>query len=36
LGVTPLPDNYSADQYFYEILVFTGHRKNAGTKSKVR
>ncbi len=35
LGVTPLPDNVKSDQYFYQILVFTGHRKNAGTKSKV-
>jgi hypothetical protein len=36
LGVTPLPDNYIMDQYFYQILVFTGHRRDAGTKSKVR
>ncbi|CAF3130688.1 unnamed protein product [Rotaria sp. Silwood2] len=36
LGVTPLPDNYFNDQYFYQILVFTGNRKNAGTKSKVQ
>jgi len=36
LGVTPLPDNYAADQYFYQILVFTGYRKDAGTNSKVR
>ncbi len=36
MGVTPLPDNYSSDQYFYQILVFTGHRNNAGTQSKVR
>ena len=35
LGVTPLPDNHRSDQYFYQILVFTGHRKDAGTKSKV-
>ncbi len=35
LGVIPLPDNHKSDQYFYQILVFTGHRKNAGTKSKV-
>ncbi|CAF1401522.1 unnamed protein product [Adineta steineri] len=35
LGVTPLSDNYSTDQYFYQILVFTGHRANAGTNSKV-
>ncbi len=35
LGVTPLADNHKSDQYFYQILVFTGHRKDAGTKSKV-
>ena len=35
LGVTPLPDNHPSDQYFYQILVFTGQRKDAGTKSKV-
>ncbi|CAF3596750.1 unnamed protein product [Rotaria sp. Silwood1] len=36
LGVTPLSDNDSNNQYFYQILVFTGNRKNAGTKSKVQ
>jgi hypothetical protein len=36
LGVTPLPDNHNFDQYFYQILVFTGHRRNAGTKSNVK
>ncbi len=35
LGVTPLPDNQKSDQYFYQIIVFTGHRVNAGTESKV-
>ena len=35
LGVTLLPDNHKSDQYLYQILVFTGHRKDAGTKSKV-
>jgi polycystin 1L2 len=35
LGVTPLPDNHKSDEYFYQIIVFTGQRKNAGTKSKV-
>ena len=35
LGVTPLLDNNPHDKYFYQILVFTGHRKDAGTKSKV-
>jgi hypothetical protein len=36
LGVTQLPDNHKSDQYFYQIIVFTGQRKNAGTKSNVR
>ena len=35
LGVTPLPDNHKSDQYFYQILVFTGQRKDSGTKAKV-
>lgn len=35
LGVTSLVDNHKCDEYFYEILVFTGHRKDAGTKSNV-
>ncbi|CAF1470524.1 unnamed protein product [Adineta ricciae] len=35
LGVTALPDNYKEDQYCYQILVFTGHRKGSGTKSRV-
>ncbi|CAF4238484.1 unnamed protein product, partial [Adineta steineri] len=35
LGVTPLPDNHRSDQYFYQIIVFTGQRQNAGTNSNV-
>ncbi|XP_054717405.1 uncharacterized protein LOC129226802 [Uloborus diversus] len=35
LGATPLPDNEASDKYIYEILVFTGHQRNAGTKSNV-
>ena len=35
LGVIPLPDNNVSDRYYYQIIVFTGHRKGAGTKSKV-
>ena len=30
-----LVDNHQDDQYFYQILVFTGQRKDAGTKSNV-
>ncbi len=37
LDITPLPDNHKSDQYFYQLIVFTGHRKDAaGTKSKVK
>ncbi len=36
LGVKPLPDNHKSDEYFYQILVCTGQRKHAGTKSNVR
>ena len=35
LGVIPLPNNHRSDQYYYQIIVFTGHRQEAGTKSKV-
>ncbi|UJR08126.1 hypothetical protein I4U23_012402 [Adineta vaga] len=35
LGVTPLPDNHISDQYYYQIIVLTGQRSNAGTESKV-
>lgn len=35
LGVTPLSDNHRVDRYFYEIIVFTGHRLDSGTESKV-
>ena len=36
LGVTPLLDNHSEDRYYYQLIVFTGRRKNAGTKSRVQ
>ena len=35
LGMTSLPDNHRSDHYYYQILVFTGQRKDSGTKSKV-
>ena len=35
LGLAPLPDNDPRDKYYYEILVSTGMRRNAGTESKV-
>ena len=35
LNIIPLKDNSPNDDYFYEIIVFTGNRLYAGTKSKV-
>jgi hypothetical protein len=36
LNIVPLDDNLNNDNYFYEIIVFTGNRQEAGTDSKVR
>lgn len=36
LIVIPLSDNRSFDRYYYQILVFTGHRQGSGTKSQVQ
>ena len=33
--VNYLGDNFSNNGYFYEVLIFTGSRKNAGTDSKL-
>ena len=30
-----LIDNHRDDEYFYQILLFTGQRRDAGTQSKV-
>jgi hypothetical protein len=35
LKIFPLIDNNKSDKYFYQILLFTGQRMNAGTKSQV-
>ncbi|CAF3678781.1 unnamed protein product [Rotaria sordida] len=35
LMVIPLSDNNRHDKYLYQLVVFTGMRANAGTKSKV-
>ncbi|XP_055877058.1 uncharacterized protein LOC106077240 isoform X2 [Biomphalaria glabrata] len=35
LGLAPLADNDLRDKYFYEIMVSTGMRRNAGTDSQV-
>lgn len=34
-GVVPLVSNASGDSYFYQITVYTGMRKGAGTKSRI-
>ncbi|XP_053393414.1 polycystin-1-like [Mercenaria mercenaria] len=34
-GVLPLCDNILTDTYFYEITVFTGLRRGAGTRSNI-
>ncbi|XP_065653607.1 location of vulva defective 1-like [Hydra vulgaris] len=35
IGVCPLADNRVEDTYLYQIIVNTGTRKNAGTKSNI-
>ncbi|XP_065641477.1 uncharacterized protein LOC105847007 isoform X3 [Hydra vulgaris] len=35
VGVCPLADNRDEDTYLYQIIVNTGSRKNAGTKSNI-
>ena len=35
IGVAPLADNDPEDKYLYEVAVFTGMRRNAGTTSNV-
>ena len=35
MKLTNLPDNSFCDTYFYEIIVFTGSRQGASTKSNV-
>ncbi|XP_047143816.1 uncharacterized protein LOC101238025 isoform X2 [Hydra vulgaris] len=35
VGVCPLLDNLPEDKYLYEIVVNTGNRRNAGTKSNI-
>lgn len=35
LEVISLTDNHRDDQYYYQILVFTGQRQDSGTDSKV-
>jgi len=33
-GATPLEDNVPSDSYYYQLSVYTGVRKGAGTRSK--
>ncbi|XP_065653765.1 polycystin-1-like protein 2 [Hydra vulgaris] len=35
IGVCPLSDNRAEDTYLYQIIVNTGTRRNAGTKSNI-
>ncbi|XP_065660222.1 uncharacterized protein LOC136084058 isoform X4 [Hydra vulgaris] len=35
VGVCPLLDNLPGDNYLYQIIVNTGNRRNAGTKSNI-
>jgi len=34
--VIPLRDNNQRDTYLYQLVVFTGMRADAGTKSRVK
>ena len=36
IGVTQLADNRISDEYVYQIIVFTGHRKGSSTDSHVQ
>jgi len=36
LNIYPLKDNDPHDDYFYELIVFTGNRNESGTQSKVK
>ena len=36
LNIIPLKDNSPNDDYFYELIVFTGDLNESGTKSKVK
>jgi polycystin 1L2 len=36
LNIIPLKDNKPNDDYFYELIVFTGDLNESGTKSKVK
>ena len=35
MNIVPLKDNNPSDDYFYELIVFTGNQKESGTQSKV-
>ena len=34
-GILPLTDNHLDDEHHYEVHVYTGFRRNAGTDSKI-
>ncbi len=35
-NIVLLKDNHPLDDYFYELIVFTGNRSESGTRSKVK
>ena len=35
VGAAPLEENNPADEFIYEIMVYTGFQPNSGTKSNV-
>ncbi|XP_065660259.1 uncharacterized protein LOC100203405 isoform X3 [Hydra vulgaris] len=35
IGVSPLLDNRDEDNYMYQLIVYTGNRKDAGTESNI-
>jgi polycystin 1L2 len=36
MNITFMKDNYPNNSYFYELIVFTGDKKESGTNSKVK
>ncbi len=35
MNIIPLKDNHPSNNYFYELMIFTGNRNQAETNSKV-
>ena len=36
MNITVLDDNHPNDNYFYELIVFTGNQNESGTQSKIK